>query len=66
LILALRQIVIAHGDGHLPPRVSAAAMNFQKLLRAFWRNFLLCLLRGWGWIPVLQQQARLRTQYDAY
>jgi IS5 family transposase len=46
--------------------LSAAAMNFQKLLRAFWLIFLRCLLRGWGWIPVLQQQPLLRTQFASY
>jgi hypothetical protein len=34
--------------------LSAAAMNFQKLLGAFWRNFLRRLLRIWSWIPALQ------------
>ena len=43
--------------------MSAAAMNFQKLLGVFWRIILRYLLRGWGWIPVLQQQPRLRTQF---
>jgi IS5 family transposase len=42
--------------------LSAAAMNFQKLLRAFWRIFLRCLLRGWGWIPGVQERRALRTQ----
>ena len=42
--------------------LSAAAMNFQKLLRAFWRNFLRRLLRGWGWIPGVQERRALRTQ----
>jgi len=46
--------------------LSAAAMNFQKLLGAFWLIFLRRLMRGWGWIPVLQQQPRLRTQFAAY
>jgi IS5 family transposase len=43
--------------------LSAAAMNFQKLVGAFWRIFLRRLLRGWSWIPVLQEQSLLRTQY---
>ena len=34
--------------------LSAAAMNFQKLLRAFWRIFLHRLMRIWGWIPATQ------------
>jgi IS5 family transposase len=45
--------------------LSAAAMNFQKLLRAFWCYFLRSLVRIWGWIPALQQQPRLRTQSTA-
>ena len=28
--------------------LAAAAMNFQKLLRAFWRIFLLCLMNVWN------------------
>ena len=46
--------------------MSAAAMNFQKLLGVFWRNFLCYLLRGWGWIPVLHKQPRLRRHLAAY
>ena len=46
--------------------LSAAAMNFQKLLGAFWRIFLHRLLGIWGWIPVRQQQPRLRMQFAAY
>ena len=34
--------------------LSAAAMNFQKLLGASWRNFLRRLLCIWSWIPALQ------------
>ena len=34
--------------------LSAAAMNFQKLLGAFWRNFLRRPMRIWNWIPALQ------------
>jgi IS5 family transposase len=45
--------------------LSAAAMNFQKHLRAFWRNFLRRLLCEWGWIPILQQQSRLKMQFAA-
>jgi IS5 family transposase len=42
--------------------MSAAAMNFQKLLRAFWRNFLRSMLRGWGWISALQEPPHFQTQ----
>ena len=28
--------------------LAAAAMNFQKLLRAFWRIFLFCLIHPWN------------------
>ena len=46
--------------------MSAAAMNFQKLLGVFWRIILRYLLRGWGWIPVLHKQPRLRMHLAAY
>jgi transposase, IS5 family len=46
--------------------LSAAAMNFQKLLRAFWRDFLRRLLRGWGWIPALPEQLRFQTHSAVY
>ena len=42
--------------------LSASAMNFQKLLRAFWRIFLLSLMRAWPWIPALQERILLQTQ----
>jgi IS5 family transposase len=42
--------------------LSAAAMNFQKLLGAFWRIILLCLQHVLGWIPALQQRLLLQTQ----
>ena len=42
--------------------LSAAAMNFQKLLRTFWRNFLRRLLRIWDWIPALQKRGPLHTR----
>ena len=42
--------------------LSAAAMNFHKLLGAFWRNLLRSLLCIWSWIPVLQEQRRFQTQ----
>jgi len=42
--------------------LGAAAMNFHKLLGAFWRNFLLRLMRLWGWIPAPQERLLLQTQ----
>jgi IS5 family transposase len=42
--------------------LSAAAMNFQKLLRASWRIFLRGLMRIWRWIPLLQGATTLQTQ----
>jgi IS5 family transposase len=42
--------------------LSAAAMNFQKLLGAFWGNFLRRLLRGWDWKSPLQGLLPLPTQ----
>jgi len=50
------------GGDALNAVLSAAAMNFQKLLGAFWRIFLRRLLGRWGWIPVLQEQRPFRTQ----
>ena len=41
--------------------LAAAAMNFQKLLRAFWRIFLHCLMRIWDAIPVLQATGTIQT-----
>ena len=39
--------------------MAAAAMNFQKLLRAFWRIFLCCLIDLWnGMLTRKGQQAR--------
>ena len=43
--------------------LSAAAMNFQKLLGAFWRIFLHRLLRIQGWISALQERHTLQTQF---
>jgi len=34
--------------------LAAAAMNFHKLLRAFWRIFLLCMMRVWNGLLTLQ------------
>jgi hypothetical protein len=40
--------------------LAAAAMNFQKLLGAFWRIFLLCLISAWNGMLTLQApQARI-------
>jgi IS5 family transposase len=41
--------------------LAAAAMNFHKLLGAFWRIFLRCLMRIWESIPVLQATGTLQT-----
>jgi IS5 family transposase len=43
--------------------LAAAAMNFHKLLGAFWRNFLCRLLRIWSWISSLQGLLPLHTRY---
>jgi IS5 family transposase len=45
--------------------LAAAAMNFQKLLGAFWLIFLRYLMRIWGSIPALQGAESLqnRSQY---
>jgi len=42
--------------------LSAAAMNFQKLLGAFGCIFRRCLLHVLGWISALQQRLLLQTQ----
>jgi IS5 family transposase len=42
--------------------LSAAAMNFQKLLGAFWRIVLPRLIRIWGWLPALQERFHVQTQ----
>jgi hypothetical protein len=41
--------------------LAAAAMNFQKLLGAFWRMYLRFLTRIWDAIPVLQATGTLHT-----
>ena len=41
--------------------LAAAAMNFQKLLRAFWRYFLRFLMRIWDSIRALQATGPLQT-----
>jgi IS5 family transposase len=43
--------------------LSAAGMNFQKLLGAFWRVFLRRLIGIQGWIPLLQARLHLHTQF---
>ena len=42
--------------------LSAAAMNFHKLLGAFWCIFLLGLMRIWGSIPATQGLPLIQTQ----
>jgi IS5 family transposase len=42
--------------------LAAAAMNFQKLRRAFWRIFLLCLMNVWNRMLTLQGQQAHNTQ----
>ena len=49
------------GGDALNAILSAAAMNFQKLLGAFWRNLLRILLGRWGWIPALQERCPIRN-----
>jgi IS5 family transposase len=43
--------------------LAAAAMNFHKLLGAFWRIFLLRLMRIWSSISRLQGMRALQTQF---
>ena len=42
--------------------MAAAAMNFQKLLRAFWRIFLLRLIDIWNGILILKDPQARNTQ----
>jgi IS5 family transposase len=42
--------------------LAAAAMNFQKLLRAFWRIFLFCLMNVWNRLLTLQGPQARNTQ----
>ena len=42
--------------------LAAAAMNFQKLLGAFWRIFLFCLIDLWNGMLTLQGQQARDTQ----
>jgi len=46
--------------------LAAAAMNFHKLLGAFWRNFLRRLIRIWSWISPLQGPLPIQTQSTNY
>ena len=41
--------------------LAAAAMNFQKLLRAFWRIFLGCLMNIWSRLLVINHP---KTRYN--
>ncbi len=43
--------------------LAAAAMNFHKLLGAFWRILLCCLMRIWESIPALQPTRTLQTPF---
>ena len=42
--------------------LAAAAMNFQKLLRAFWRIFLCCLMQLWNGLIDLKGPRDRNTQ----
>jgi IS5 family transposase len=42
--------------------LAAAAMNFQKLLRAFWRVFLFCMMNEWNGPVALKRQQTQNTQ----
>jgi IS5 family transposase len=42
--------------------LAAAAMNFQKLLGAFWRIFLFCMMRVWNGLLVFQGPQARNTQ----
>jgi IS5 family transposase len=41
---------------------AAAAVNFQKLLRAFWRTFLYCLMQAWSGLINLKGPQVRNTQ----
>jgi hypothetical protein len=45
--------------------LAAAAMNFQKLLRAFWRIFILCLMSVWNGPLTLQGPQTRNTQLQS-
>jgi len=42
--------------------LAAAAMNLQKLLGAFWRIFLFCMMRVWNELLVFQGSRARKTQ----
>jgi hypothetical protein len=42
--------------------LAAAAMNFQKLLGAFWRAFLCCLMQIWNGLINLKSPQERNTQ----
>jgi hypothetical protein len=42
--------------------LAAAAMNFHKLLGAFWRIFLFCLMKIWNGLLTLQSPQARNTQ----
>ena len=42
--------------------LAAAAMNFQKLLGAFWCIFLFCMMRVWNGLLVFQGPQARNTQ----
>ena len=45
--------------------LAAAAMNFQKLIRAFWRIFLLCLMNTCNGLLTLQGPQARNTQLQS-
>ena len=44
--------------------LAAAAMNFQKLLRAFWRTLLHCLMQVWIGLINLKGPEERNTQFQ--
>jgi IS5 family transposase len=44
--------------------LAAAAMNFQMLLSAFWRIFLLCMMRVWNGMLTFQGPQARNTQFQ--
>jgi IS5 family transposase len=44
--------------------LAAAAMNFQKLLRAFWCAFLVCLIEPWNGLSALKGPQAHNTQFQ--
>ncbi len=45
--------------------LAAAAMNFQKLFKAFWRTFLFGLMQVWNGLLALQGQQARNTQLQS-